>query len=140
MSYVKSSYYTRVINDLSSDNRRLFRLANKLLSPSKTALLTSITNIYPLQLDCIFSKTFYNKIDSIIIKIKNHNPTANYPSIIVNPPISDFLSFFRPPHISIIHYYMHPFRYLSPILFHYLFLNFTPIIYDHLTVISYHIP
>ena len=31
ISYAKSSYYTQVINDLASDNRRLFRLANKLL-------------------------------------------------------------------------------------------------------------
>ena len=30
ISYAKSSYYTQVINDLDSDNRRLFRMANKL--------------------------------------------------------------------------------------------------------------
>ena len=42
ISYAKSSYYTQVINDLASDNRRLFRLANKLLSPPKPALLPSI--------------------------------------------------------------------------------------------------
>ena len=33
ISYAKSSYYNRIINDLSSENRRLFKLANKLLSP-----------------------------------------------------------------------------------------------------------
>ena len=115
ISYAKSSNYTRVINDLASDNRRLFRLVNKLLSPPKPVLLPSITNIYPLQLGCLFSKTFYNKIDSIIIKIKNHgfrvmhNPiglkdswqyTANYPSTIVTPHVSDFLSFFVATYIS----------------------------------------
>ena len=96
ISYAKSSYYTRVINDLASINRQFFRLANKLLSPPKPALhlLPSITNISPLELGCLFSKTFYNKIDFIIIKIKNHNTTANYPSIIVTLPISAFLSFF----------------------------------------------
>ena len=103
ISYEKSSYYNRVISDLDSDNRRLFRLANKLLSPPKAALLPSITNISPLQLGILFSKTFYNKIDSIIIKIKNHNSTANYPSIIATPSISAFLSFIRPPHISLIY-------------------------------------
>ena len=61
-----------------------------------------ITNISLLQLSCLFSKTFSNKIYSIIIKIKNHTPTANYTSIIVTPPISVFLSFFRPLHIYFI--------------------------------------
>ena len=72
------------------------------LISSSSSLLPSITNISPLQLSCIFSKTFFNNIDSIIIKIKNHKPTANYPSIIVTLPIYVFLSFFRPPHISLI--------------------------------------
>ena len=63
ISYAKSSYYTQVINDLASDNRRLFRLANKLLSPPKPALLPYIANISPLQKGCLFSKTFYNKIN-----------------------------------------------------------------------------
>ena len=103
ISYAKSSYYTQVINDLASDNQRIFRLANKLLSPPKPALLPSITNISLLQLSCLFSKTFSNKIDSIIINIKNHKPTANYPSIIVTLHISAFLSFFRPPHIGYIY-------------------------------------
>ena len=141
ISYAKSSYYIMVINDLSSDNRRLFRLANKFLYPPKPALLPSITNISPLQLGCLFSKTFYNKIDSIIIKIKNHNPTAKYPSIIVTPPISDFLSFFvRHNYLSYLNYYMRPLRYLPPILFHYLFFKFTLIIYVQLSVTSSHIP
>ena len=85
-----------------------------MLSPPKPALLPSITNISPLQLGCLFSKTFYNKIDSIIIKIKNHNPTANYPSIIITPPISDFLSFFHPPHISLISKLLHASTSISP--------------------------
>ena len=102
ISYARYSYYTRAINDHAADNRHIFRLANKLLSPPIPALLLSITNISPLQLRCIFSRTFSNKIDSIIIKIKNHTPTANYTSIIVTPPISAFLSFFHPPYISLI--------------------------------------
>ena len=44
ISYAKSNCYTRVINNLASDNRQLFRLSNKLLSPPKPALLPSITN------------------------------------------------------------------------------------------------
>ena len=60
ISYTKSSYYTQVIQYIASDNRRLFRLANKLLSPPKPALLPSITNISPLQLSCPFSNTFSN--------------------------------------------------------------------------------
>ena len=114
ISYAKSSYYTQVINDLASDNRRLFRLANKLLSPPKPALLPSMINISPLQLSCLFSKTFSNKIDSIIIKINNHTLTANYPSIIVTPPISVFLSFFRPPHISLISKLLNASSSISP--------------------------
>ena len=114
MSYATSSYYTQVINDLTSDNRRLFRLANKLLSPQKPALLPSITNISTLQLSCLFSKTLSNKIESIIIKIKNHKPTANYPSIIVTPPISVFLSLFRPPHISLISKLLNTSSSISP--------------------------
>ena len=114
ISYAKSSYYTRVINYISSDKRRLFRLANKLLSLPKPALLPSITRISRLQLSCLFSKTFYNNIDSIIIKIKNHNPTTNYPSIIVTPPISVFLSFFRPSHISLIYKLLNASSLISP--------------------------
>ena len=129
ISYAKSSYYTQIINDLASDNRRFFRLANKFVSPPKPALLPSITNISPLQLSCLFSKIFSNKIDSIIIKIKNHTPTANYPSIIVTPPISVFLSFshstgvkapaiklsfFRPPHISLISKLLHASTPITP--------------------------
>ena len=50
ISNAKSSYYNRVINDLASDNRRLFRLANKLLSPPRQALLPSIANISPIRM------------------------------------------------------------------------------------------
>ena len=46
ISYVKSSYYTWVINVLASDNRRIFKPANKLLSP-KSELIPSITNMSP---------------------------------------------------------------------------------------------
>ena len=141
ISYVKYSYYIRVINDIASDNRRLFRLTNKLLSPPKSALLPSLTNISPLQLGCLFSKTCYNNIDSIIIKIKNHNLTANYPSIIATPPISAFLRFFVCHiYLSYLNYYTRPRRYIHPILFQYLFLNFTLIIYVKLSVTSSHIP
>ena len=111
--YAKSSYYTQVINDLASDNRRLFRLANTLLSPPKQALLPSITNISPL-LSCLFSKTFSNNIDSIIIKIKNHTHIANYPSIIVTPPISVSYVFFRSPHISLISILLNASSSISP--------------------------
>ena len=85
-----------------------------MLSPPKPALLPSIINISPLQLSCLFSKTFSNKIDSIIIKINNHTLTANYPSIIVTPPISVFLSFFRPPHISLISKLLNASSSISP--------------------------
>ena len=85
-----------------------------LLSPPKPTLLLSITKMSPLKLGCLFSKTFYNKIESIIIKIKNHNPTAKYPSIIVTPPISDFLSICRPPHISLISKLLHASTSISP--------------------------
>ena len=114
ISYAKSSYYTQDIKNLASDNRRLFRLDNKLLSRPKPALQPSMTNISPLQLSCLFSKTFSNKIDSIIIKIKNHKPTANYPSIIVTPPISVFLIFFRLPHISLISKLLNASSSISP--------------------------
>ena len=68
----------------------------------------------PLQVGCLFSTTFSYKIDSIIIKIKNHTPTANYPSIIVTPPTSVFLSFFRPPHISLISKLLNVSSWISP--------------------------
>ena len=112
--YAKSSYYTHVINYLASNNRRLFRLVNYLLYPPRSALLPSITNISPLQLNCLFSKTFSNKNNSIIIKIKNHTTTANYPPIIVTPPISVFLHFFRPPHIFLISKLLNAFSTISP--------------------------
>ena len=67
-----------------------------------------------LQLSCLFSKTFSNKIDSIIINIKNNMPTTNYPSIIVIPPISVFLSFFRPPYISLISKLLNASSSISP--------------------------
>ena len=114
ITYAKSSYYTQVINDIAFDNLRLFRLANKFISTPKSALLPYITNISSLQLGCLFSKTFSNKIDSIIINIKNHNPTANYPSIIVTPLIYAFLSFFRPPHISLISKLLNASSSISP--------------------------
>ena len=85
-----------------------------MLSHPKPALLPSIINISPLQLSCLFSKTFSNKIDSIIIKINNHTLTANYPSIIVTPPISVLLSFFRPPHISLISKLLNASSSISP--------------------------
>ena len=85
-----------------------------MLSLPKPALLPSITNISLLQLSCLFSKTFYKKIDSIIIKIKNHNPTAIYPSIIVTPPISVFLSIFCPPHIYLISKLLNASSLISP--------------------------
>ena len=106
--------YTRVIHDLDFDKRRLFRLANKLLSPQNPALLLYITNISLLKLGCLFSITFYNKIYSIIIKIKNHITTANYPSIIVTLPIYAFLSYFRPPHIYLISKLIHASTSISP--------------------------
>ena len=112
ISYAKSSYYTQVINDIASDNRRLFRLANKLLSHPKPAL-QYITNISPLQLSRLFSKTFSNKTDSII-NAMNHKHTDNYPSIIVTPPITVFLSFFRLPHISIISKLLNASSSISP--------------------------
>ena len=89
-------------------------MANKLLSPPKPALLPYITNISPLQLGCLFIKTFYNKIYSSILKIKNHKNTANYPSIIVTSPIYDFLSFFHPPHIYLISKLLYASTSISP--------------------------
>ena len=85
-----------------------------LLSPPKPALLPSITNIFPLKLGCFFNKTFYNKIYSIMIKINKNNPTANYHSIIVTPPISAFLSFFCTPHIYLIIKLLHSSISISP--------------------------
>ena len=106
---VLNSYYP-----IYSINMRLHKLYQ--LSPPKPPLLPSIiiVNMSPSQLGCLFSKTFFNKFDSIVIQIKNHNPTANYPSIIVTPPISAFLSFFRPPHISLISKLLHASTSISP--------------------------
>ena len=46
--------------------------------------------------------------------INNHTPTAKYPSIIVTQPISVFLSFFRPPYISIIYKLLNASSSISP--------------------------
>ena len=103
-----------VISDLAYYNQRLLRLANTFLFPPKHALLLYITKMSLLKLGYLFSIKCSNKIFYIIIKIKNHNPTANYPSIIVTPPISAFLSFFRPPHISLISKLLYAFTSISP--------------------------
>ena len=78
-------------------------------------MFTNLTNSFSLALHVnIFFIAFYNKIDFIIIKIKNHNPSANYPSPIVTPPISDFLSFCHPPHIFLISKLLHASTSISP--------------------------
>ena len=71
------------MTDFTADNQGIFRLANKVSSPPKSALLTYKIQRSPFQLGCIFFTIFTNNIDSIIIKIKNHKPTINYPSSIL---------------------------------------------------------
>ena len=81
ISRSKSIYYNKQIALISSDPRKLFKIANKILSPTDKKILPILPNSSNFQLCSLFEKFFENKIASI-----NNIICASTPSIF-NPTI-----------------------------------------------------
>ena len=75
-------YSIDISGDISSDPRKLFKIANKILSPPDEKILPILPNTSNFQLCSLFEKFFENKIASI-----NNIICASIPSIL-NPTIS----------------------------------------------------
>ena len=85
---------------ISSDPRKLFKMANKILSPPDEKILPILSNTSYCQLCSLFQKFFENKIASINNIICGSTPYILNPTITIIHPI-DSLSIFTIPYYTV---------------------------------------